>query len=166
MPLTSAEKQARYRARNVVLLTGDAHTIADKLMEMEEQAKLIQIVTILKGRIDPTDGRCRWVKDDGGRRGSGTVRTNKTPSLITQSRRVGSKYKRGGLRRRGIRARSAWSRKTSRRPRASAGERGLAEAGEPRGLAEREHSHVTPPCCERVADCTAARAARLSRRDG
>jgi hypothetical protein len=44
MPLTSAEKQARYRARNVVLLTGDAHTIADKLMEMEDPAKLIEIV--------------------------------------------------------------------------------------------------------------------------
>jgi hypothetical protein len=74
MPLTSAEKQARYRARNVVLLTAPVHAIADKLMEMEDQAKLIQIVALLKGRLDPTDGRCRWVKDDGGRKGSGIAR--------------------------------------------------------------------------------------------
>jgi hypothetical protein len=74
MPLTSAEKQARYRARNVVLLTAPAHAIADKLMEMEDQAKLMQIAALLKGRLDLTDGRCRWVKDDGGRRGSGIAR--------------------------------------------------------------------------------------------
>jgi hypothetical protein len=74
MPLTSAEKQARYRARNVVLLTANAQAIADKLLEMEDQAKLIQIVALLKNRLDPTDGRCRWVEDDGGRRGSGIAR--------------------------------------------------------------------------------------------
>jgi hypothetical protein len=54
MPLTSAEKQARYRARNVVLLTADAPAIAERLIEMEDQAKLIQVVTILKSRLDPT----------------------------------------------------------------------------------------------------------------
>src|SRR5262249_41697064 len=74
MPLTSAEKQARYRERNVVLLTADAHAIADKLMAMEDQAKLIQVVGLLKNRLDSTDGRCRWVKDDGGRRKSGIAR--------------------------------------------------------------------------------------------
>jgi hypothetical protein len=73
MPLTSAEKQARYRARNVVLLTADANAIADKLMEMD-QAKLIQVVALLKGRLNLTDGRCRWIKDDGGRRKSGIAR--------------------------------------------------------------------------------------------
>jgi hypothetical protein len=48
MPLTSAEKQARYRDRNMVLLTADAPSIVGKLMEMEDQAKLIQIVALLK----------------------------------------------------------------------------------------------------------------------
>jgi hypothetical protein len=74
MPLTSAEKQARYRERNVLLLTADAHAIAEKLIGMEDQAKLVEIVALLKGRLDPTDGRCRWVKDDGGRRRSGIAR--------------------------------------------------------------------------------------------
>src|SRR5262249_45511811 len=74
MPLTSAEKQARYRARNMILLTADARAIADKLMEMEDQAKLVQVVALLRNRLDPTDGRCRWVKDDGGRRKSGIAR--------------------------------------------------------------------------------------------
>jgi hypothetical protein len=77
MPLTSAEKQARYRARNIVLLTAGAQAIADKLMEMEDQAKLIQVMALLKGRLDPTDGRCRWVKDDGGRSRSGVARGHK-----------------------------------------------------------------------------------------
>jgi hypothetical protein len=74
MPLTSAEKQARYRARNMVLLTADAHAIAAKLIEMEDRAKLTQIVALLKNRLDPKDGRCRWVKDDGGRGRSGIAR--------------------------------------------------------------------------------------------
>ena len=74
MPLTSAEKQARYRARHMILLTADARAIADKLMEMEDQAKLVQVVALLRNRLDPTDGRCRWVKDDGGRRKSGIAR--------------------------------------------------------------------------------------------
>jgi hypothetical protein len=89
MPLTSAEKQANYRARNVVLLTGDAHAIASKLMGMEDQAKLIQIVSILKDRIDPTDGRCRWVKDDGGRQRSeiarGVGRKDKVGDCVTRA---------------------------------------------------------------------------------
>ena len=89
MPLTSAEKQARYRKRNVVLLTADAHAIADKLMEMQDQAKLIQIVALLKDRLDPTDGRCRWVKDDGGRRKSGIARganrKDKTGDCVTRA---------------------------------------------------------------------------------
>ena len=74
MPLTGAEKQARYRARNIVPLTADARTIADKLMAIEDQAKLFQVVALLKDRLNPTDGRCRWVKDDGGRGKSGIAR--------------------------------------------------------------------------------------------
>src|SRR5215831_7410924 len=52
MPLTSAEKQARYRARN--LLTADAGVIAEKLMGMEDRVKLVQIVALLKNRLEPT----------------------------------------------------------------------------------------------------------------
>jgi hypothetical protein len=74
MPLSSAEKQARYRARNVVLLTADARAIADKLLEIEDQAKLIQVAGLLREKLHPTDGRCRWVKDDGGRRKSDIAR--------------------------------------------------------------------------------------------
>jgi hypothetical protein len=77
MPLSSAEKQARYRNRNVVLLTADARAIADKLIEMEDRAKLVQIVALLRNRLDPTDGRCRWVRNDGGRSKSGIARGNK-----------------------------------------------------------------------------------------
>jgi hypothetical protein len=74
MPLTSAEKQARYHARNVVWLTADAHAIVDKLVEMADQGKLLQIAGLLKEKLHPTDGRCQWVKDDGGRRKSGIAR--------------------------------------------------------------------------------------------
>jgi hypothetical protein len=74
MPLTGAEKQARYRARNILLLTADARAIADRLMEIGDQAKLFQIAALLKNRLNPTDGRCRWVKDDGGRGKSGIAR--------------------------------------------------------------------------------------------
>jgi hypothetical protein len=70
MSLTSAEKQARYRDRHVVVLTADAHTIAAKLLAMDDQTKLAQIATLLRDRIAPRDGRCRWVRDDGGRKAS------------------------------------------------------------------------------------------------
>jgi hypothetical protein len=75
MPLTSAEKQARYRARNMILLTASASAIAEKLLEMEDQIKLALVVRFLKDRLEPTDGRCRFVKDDGGRRHSGLARS-------------------------------------------------------------------------------------------
>jgi hypothetical protein len=70
----AVEKQARYRARNVVWLTADAHAIVDKLVEMADQGKLLQIAGLVKENLHPTDGRCRWVKDDGGRRKSGIAR--------------------------------------------------------------------------------------------
>jgi hypothetical protein len=84
MPLTSAEKQARYRARNIVLLTAGAQAIADKLMEMEDQAKLIQVMALLKDRLNPGDGRCRWVKDDGGRSRSGFGHSRRSTSGIAR----------------------------------------------------------------------------------
>jgi hypothetical protein len=43
-------------------------------MEMEDRVKLVQVAAFLKDRLDPTDGRLRWVKDDGGRRASGIAR--------------------------------------------------------------------------------------------
>jgi hypothetical protein len=94
VPLTSAEKQARYRIRNVVLLTADARAIADKLMEIEDRAKLIQVASILKNRLDPTDGRLKWVKDDGGRRTSGIARAagrkNEVGDCVTRAIAIAS----------------------------------------------------------------------------
>ena len=43
MALSNAEKQARFRDRNVVLLTGDAQAIAGKLIDMDDQGKLRKI---------------------------------------------------------------------------------------------------------------------------
>jgi hypothetical protein len=74
MALTNAEKQARWRKRNVIVLTADAGEIARRLATMDDQAKLALIVGFLNKRLNPKDGRCRWVKDDGGRRGSGIPR--------------------------------------------------------------------------------------------
>jgi hypothetical protein len=39
MALTNAQKQARWRERNVIVLTDDPDAIAEKLMDMEDQAK-------------------------------------------------------------------------------------------------------------------------------
>jgi hypothetical protein len=77
MPLTGAEKQARYRARNMISLTWDAREIACKLLAMDDHAKLVQVSALLRNRLDPKDGRCKWVKDDGGRSKSGIARGNK-----------------------------------------------------------------------------------------
>src|SRR5262249_52546299 len=43
MALTNAQKQARFRERNTIVLTADAQEIAEKLMDMEDQAKLHKI---------------------------------------------------------------------------------------------------------------------------
>lgn len=43
MPLTNAEKQARFRDRNVVTLTGAAGEIAAKLIDMSDQKKLKKV---------------------------------------------------------------------------------------------------------------------------
>jgi hypothetical protein len=77
MALTNAEKQARWRERNTIVLTADAREIARKLAAMDDQAKLTQIVRLLNEGRNPTDGRCRWGKDDGGRKGSGIARTGR-----------------------------------------------------------------------------------------
>jgi hypothetical protein len=70
----NAEYQQRWRERNVISLTADARDIARKLTTMDDQVKFAQIVGLLNQRINPKDGRCRFVKDDGGRSKSGIAR--------------------------------------------------------------------------------------------
>jgi hypothetical protein len=74
LALSNAEKQRRWRERNLVPLTADAREIARRLAAMDDQVKLAQVVELLNARLNPKDGRCRWVKDDGGRRRSGIAR--------------------------------------------------------------------------------------------
>src|SRR5262245_24635404 len=77
MALTNAEKQARWRRRNLIPLTADAREIVRRLETMDDQGKFAQIVGLLNERLNPKDGRCRWVYDDGGRHGSGISRGRK-----------------------------------------------------------------------------------------
>jgi hypothetical protein len=51
MALSNAEKQARFRNRNVLLLTGDARDIAAKLIEMVDQKKLRMVVSHLNDHL-------------------------------------------------------------------------------------------------------------------
>jgi hypothetical protein len=74
MALSNAEKQRRWQKRNLLSLTWDAREIIRKLTAMDDQVKLAQIVAGLNAKLNPKDGRCRWVKDDGGRRRSGIAR--------------------------------------------------------------------------------------------
>jgi hypothetical protein len=74
MALTNTEKQRRWRARNFVSLAADAREIIRKLATMDDQDKLAQIVAGLNQKLNPKDGRCRFVKDDGGRSRSGIAR--------------------------------------------------------------------------------------------
>jgi len=55
MALTNAEKQARWRERNVVVLTGTATEIAERLIEMGDQAKLRDVVRFLKDHLKHPD---------------------------------------------------------------------------------------------------------------
>src|SRR5262249_4598774 len=74
MPLTSAEKQARYRARN--LLTSDAGVIAGKLMGTEKRAKLVQIVALRNNRLGPREAaRAPWTAGDRGPLAAPAART-------------------------------------------------------------------------------------------
>ena len=70
MALSNAQKQERWRKRNLIALSWDAREIVRRLATMEDQPKLALIVALLNQRLNPKDGRCQWVKDDGGRRGS------------------------------------------------------------------------------------------------
>jgi hypothetical protein len=77
MALTNAEKQDRWRKRNLIPLTADAHEIARKLLTMDDRVKLALVVGLLNQQLNPKPGRCKFVKDDGGRRGSGIPRGHK-----------------------------------------------------------------------------------------
>jgi hypothetical protein len=81
MALTNAQHQAQWRKRNLITLTADARVIVHRLMAMDDQAKLAEIVALLNKRFNPQDGRCRWVKDDGGRSRSGIARGGKGDSV-------------------------------------------------------------------------------------
>jgi hypothetical protein len=55
MALSNAEKQARFRDRNLVLLTGDAREIAAKLIAMADQKKLRKIIGYVNDHFNPTE---------------------------------------------------------------------------------------------------------------
>jgi hypothetical protein len=77
MALSNAEKQRRWQKRNLISLTWNAHEIARRLAAMDDQAKLALIVGLLNQKRNPKDGRCRWIKNDGGRRRSGIARAGR-----------------------------------------------------------------------------------------
>ena len=51
MPLTNAEKQQRWRDRNVIVLTATAREIAEKLIEMEDQPKLRKVARFINDHL-------------------------------------------------------------------------------------------------------------------
>jgi hypothetical protein len=55
MPLTNAEKQQRWRDRNMVVLTADARDIAEKLIEMGDQAKLRKVARYVNDHLRHPD---------------------------------------------------------------------------------------------------------------
>jgi hypothetical protein len=78
VPLSNAETQARWRKRNLITLTANAYEIVNRLAAMEDRAKLALIVALLNKQLNATDGgRCKFVKDDGGRSRSGIARGGK-----------------------------------------------------------------------------------------
>jgi hypothetical protein len=51
MALTNAERQRRCRERNVVVLTDRAEDIAEKLIDMEDQAKLRKVARLIGNHL-------------------------------------------------------------------------------------------------------------------
>jgi len=51
MALTNAEKQRRFRDRNVIVLTDRAEEIAEKLIDMEDQAKLRKVARLVGNHL-------------------------------------------------------------------------------------------------------------------
>jgi predicted secreted protein len=54
MGLTNAQKQQRWRDRNVVVLTGNAATIAERLIEMSDHKKLKKIAAFINDHLRRT----------------------------------------------------------------------------------------------------------------
>jgi hypothetical protein len=55
MAPSNAEKQARWRERNVVALTDDARIITSKLIDMDDQAKLRRIAGSINDHLKHPD---------------------------------------------------------------------------------------------------------------
>jgi hypothetical protein len=55
MALSNAEKQARWRERNMISLTEHAMEIASKLIEMDDQAKLRKIAKLINDHLKHPD---------------------------------------------------------------------------------------------------------------
>jgi hypothetical protein len=55
MPLSNAEKQRRWRDRNQILLTDSAADIAEKLIEMADQAKLKKVAQYVNDHLKHPD---------------------------------------------------------------------------------------------------------------
>jgi hypothetical protein len=55
MPLSNAEKQRRWRERNVVVLTADAREIAGMLIDMADQGKLKKIARFINDHLRHPD---------------------------------------------------------------------------------------------------------------
>src|SRR5262252_7826638 len=51
MALTNAEKQRRFRDRNVIVLTDRAEEIAEKLIDMEDQATLRKVARLVGNHL-------------------------------------------------------------------------------------------------------------------
>ena len=61
MAISNAEKQARWRDRNVVSLTADARDIAAKLIWMDDQKKLRKVASYVNDHLrHPRRGPLRW----------------------------------------------------------------------------------------------------------
>jgi hypothetical protein len=58
MALRNAVKQARFRDRNVVVLTDDARYIAAKLIDMADQGKLRRIARYVNDHLRHPDSIC------------------------------------------------------------------------------------------------------------
>jgi hypothetical protein len=56
MAFTNAQKQARFRKRNLVILTGSAEDIAKKLIGMADQDKLRKVYRLLGRHVK------RWME--------------------------------------------------------------------------------------------------------
>jgi hypothetical protein len=84
MALTNAQKQARWRERNVIVLTADAADIAEKLMDTGDLTKLRKIHRWIGNHLkNPKRSRTERAVDLG-RMGVGTARGNKSRKRVAE----------------------------------------------------------------------------------